>query len=130
MIVPDIWASDTTHWSNFSGNQHAWPPYHTIGNIQKDICHTLKVRTWLNIRLIPYLGKGAKKFDKGWHNLVGTVLTQLMHLDTTGPGLKWDCPDGFRLQCYLLRATWVRNNQDQVMFAQVLYGLCTTSEIP
>jgi len=32
-IVPVIFASDKTHLTNFSGDQHAWPLYRTIGNI-------------------------------------------------------------------------------------------------
>ena len=32
-IVPVICASDKTHLTNFSGDQHAWPLYLTIGNI-------------------------------------------------------------------------------------------------
>ena len=32
-IVPVICASDKTHLTNFSGAQHAWPLYLTIGNI-------------------------------------------------------------------------------------------------
>jgi len=31
-IVPVICASDKTHLTNFSGDQHAWPLYLTIGN--------------------------------------------------------------------------------------------------
>jgi len=36
-IVPVICASDKTHWTNFSGDQHAWPLYLITGNIQNDI---------------------------------------------------------------------------------------------
>jgi len=35
MIVPVICASDKTHLTNFSGDQHAWPLYLPIGNISK-----------------------------------------------------------------------------------------------
>jgi hypothetical protein len=41
-IVPVICASDKTHLTNFSGDQHAWPLYLTVGNIRNDICHTPK----------------------------------------------------------------------------------------
>ena len=37
-IVPVICASDKTYLTNSLGNQHGWPLYLTIGNIQKDIC--------------------------------------------------------------------------------------------
>ena len=41
-IVPVICASNRTHLINFSGVQHAWPLYLTIGNIRKDIRRTPK----------------------------------------------------------------------------------------
>jgi hypothetical protein len=45
-IVPVIFASDTTHLTNFSGDQHAWLLYLTIGNTRKDIGRTPKKRPW------------------------------------------------------------------------------------
>jgi len=95
-IVPVICASDKTHLTNFSDNEHAWPLYLTIGNIQKDIHRTPKKRAWILVGLILYPPKGPKNIDKAWHSTVGTVLSQLRHLDITGPGLKWDCADGFQ----------------------------------
>ena len=59
-IVPVICASDKTHLTNFSGDQHAWPLYLTIGNIRKDICRTPKKRAWILVGLIPCPPKGAK----------------------------------------------------------------------
>jgi len=41
-IVPVTFASDKTLMTNFVGDQHAWPLYHTIGNIRKEICRTPK----------------------------------------------------------------------------------------
>jgi hypothetical protein len=52
-IVPVICASDKTHLTNFSGDQHVWPLYHTIGNIRKDIRRTPKKRAWILVGLIP-----------------------------------------------------------------------------
>jgi len=103
-IVPVICASDKTHLTNFSGDQHARPLYLTIGNIQNDFRHTPKKRTRILVWLIPFPLKGAKNIDEAWHSTVGTVLPQLRHLDITGPGLKWDCADGFQRQCYPLLA--------------------------
>jgi len=51
-IVPVICASDKTHLTNFSGDQHAWPLYLTIGNIQRDIRRTAKKRAWIFVGLI------------------------------------------------------------------------------
>jgi len=58
------------------------------------------------------------------------VLSQLRHLDITGPGLKWDCADGFQRQCYPLLAAWVGDYPEQVMVAQVSYGSSPMCEIP
>jgi len=98
--VPVICASEKTHLTNISGDQHTRPLYLTIGSIRKDIRWTPEMRTWILIGLIPCPPKGAKNIDKAWHNAVVTVLSQLRHLDITGPGLKWDCADGFQRQCY------------------------------
>ena len=94
--MPVICASDKTHLTNFSGNQHAWPLYLTIGNIRKDIRRIPKKRAKILLGLIPCPPKGAKNIDEAWHSVVGTMLSQLRHLDITGPGLKWDCTDGFK----------------------------------
>jgi hypothetical protein len=87
-IVPVICASVKTHLTNFSGDQHSWPLYFTIGNIQKDIRWTPKKCMWILVGLIPCPLKGAKITDKAWHSAVGTVLSPLRNLDITGPGLK------------------------------------------
>jgi len=92
-IVPVICASDKTHLTNLSGDQHALPVYLTIGNIRKDIRRTPIKCTWMLVGLIPCPLTGAKNIDEAWHSVVGTVLSQLRHLDIAGPGLKWDCAD-------------------------------------
>ena len=97
-IVPVICASNQTHLTKFLGDQHAWPLYLTIGNIRKDICRTPQKRGWILVGLIPCPSKGAEDTDEAWHSAVGTVLSPLWNLDITGPGLKWDCADGFQRQ--------------------------------
>jgi hypothetical protein len=74
--------------------------------------------------------KGAKNIDDACHSAVGTVLSQLRHLDITGPGLKWDCADGFRQQCCPLLAAWVGDYPEQVMVTEVSYGSYPMCEIP
>jgi hypothetical protein len=128
-IVPVICAFDKTHLTNFSRDQHAWLLYLTFGNIQKDICRTPHKHAWILVGLIPCPPKGAKNIDEAWHCVVGTVLFQLRHLDITGPGLKWDCADGFQRQCYPLLAAWVGDYPEQVTMAQVSYGLSRMCEI-
>jgi len=95
-ILPVICASDKTHSSNFLGYQHAYTVDITIGNVCTDIRRSPKKRTWILFELIPCPQKGAKNIDDAWHSAVGTVLPQPRHLDITGPGLKWDCADGFQ----------------------------------
>jgi hypothetical protein len=58
------------------------------------------------------------------------VLSQLRHLDITGPGVKSDCADGFQRQCYPLLAAWVGDYPEHVMVAQVSNGSCPMCEIP
>jgi len=101
-IVPVICASEKTHLTYFLGDQHVWPLYLTFGNIGKDICQTPEKHDLVLIRLIPLSSKGAMNIHQAPHNTVGTVLSQPRHLDITGPGLKWDCTDGFQRQCYPL----------------------------
>ena len=114
--------------TNSSGEQLAWPLYLTIGNIQKDICHTHKNHAWFLVGLIPCPPKGAKNVDKAWHSAVGTVLSPLQNLDITGPGLKCDCADGYQRHCYPILAAWVGDYPEQVMVAQVYYGSCPMCE--
>jgi len=128
--VPVICASDKTQLTNFSGDQHAWPLYLTIGTNQQDIRSTPKTGTWIPISLIPCPAKGSKIIEEAWHSAVGTVLSQLRHLDIAGPGLKWDCADGFQRQRYPLLAAWVRDHPQKVMVAQVSYSSCRMCEIP
>jgi len=101
-----------------------------IGNIPIDIRWTPRKRTCILVGLIPCPQKGAKNIDKARHTAVVTVLSQLRRLDITGPGLKWDCADGFQRQCYPLLAAWVGDYPKQVMVAQVSYGSCPMCEIP
>jgi hypothetical protein len=129
-IVPVICASDKTHLTNFSHDQHAWPLYLTIGNIQKDIRRTPKKSVLILIGLIQCPPKGAKNTDEVWHSAVGTVLSALRNLDITGPGLKWNCADGFQRQRYPLLAAWVGDYPEQVLIAQVTYGSWPMCEIP
>ena len=58
------------------------------------------------------------------------MLSQLRHLDITGPGLKWHFAEGFQRQCYPHMAAWIRDYPKQVMVAQVSYGSCPMCGIP
>jgi hypothetical protein len=129
-IVPVSCASPKTHLTIFLGNQHACLLNLTIGNIWYDIRRTPKKRAIILVGLIPCPQRGAKNIDKALHSAAGTVQPQLRHRDIAGPGLKWDCTDGFQRQCYLLLAACIGDYPDQVMVAQVSYGSCPMCEIP
>jgi len=88
------------------------------------------MNAWILLRLIPCPPKGSKNIDEAWHSAVGTVLSQLRHVDIAGPSLKWDFPDGFQQQCYPLLAAWVGDYPQQVMVVQVSSGSCPMCEIP
>jgi hypothetical protein len=75
------------HLTNFLGDQHAWPLYLTIGNIQNDIHRTPMKRPCILVGLIQCPPKGAQTIDEAWRSAVDTLLSQLRHLDITGPGL-------------------------------------------
>jgi len=128
--VPVIYASDKTQLTNFSGDQHAWPLYLTIGNIRKDFPWPPKQGAWILFGMIPCPPTGAKNSDEAWHSAVGTVLSPLRNLDIPGPGLKSNCADGFQRQCHPHLVAWVGDYPEQVMITQVSYGLCLMCEIP
>jgi hypothetical protein len=129
-IVPVICASDKTHLTNVSGNQQVWPLYLTIGNIRNDVRWTLIMHSWIIVGRIPCPLKGANNIDEALCNTVGTVLSQLRHLDITGSGLKRDWADGLQQQCYPLLAAWVGDYLEQVMVAQVSCSSYQMCEIP
>jgi hypothetical protein len=58
------------------------------------------------------------------------VLSQLGHLDITGPGMTLDHADGFQRQSYTLLVTGVGDDQQQVVVAQVSDGSCPKCAIP
>ena len=127
-VVPVMCASDKTHLTNFSGDQHPRPKNPTNGNIRKDIRWTPKTRTWILVRLSPCPPKGATNTEEAWHCVVGNVLSQLRNFDITGPGWKLKFADGFQRQFYALLAAWVGDYPELVMIAQVSYGSCPMCE--
>jgi hypothetical protein len=109
---------------NFSGDQHVWPLYFTIGNISKDIWGRPKKHTRILVGLILCPLKDASNTDEASQSTVGTVLFLLQNHDITGSGLKWNWADGFQRQCYPLLAAWGGDYPEQVMIAQVSCGSC------
>ena len=58
------------------------------------------------------------------------MLSQLRHLNITGPVLKWDCVDRLQQQYYPSLAALVGDYSEQVMVAQVSYGSEPMCELP
>jgi len=129
-IVPVICASHKTHLTNISGDHHAWHHHLAIGNFRNDVHWTHKKYIWILVGLIPCPMKSATNIDEGWHITIEIVLSQLEHLDITGPGSKWDCADGFMQQCYALLAARVGDHPDHFMVAQSSSGSCLMCAIP
>jgi len=129
MIEPVICASYKTHFTNFSGNQHAWLLYLTSGNIEKNNCSITTKRTRILVALMLCFPNYGKSADKAWHPVVGTLISQLSNVDITGLGLNWDCADGFQRQRYSLLTSWGDVYPDKVMIALVSYGTCPLCEI-
>jgi len=130
MIAPVRCAFYKTHLTNFSGDQHAWLLHLRIVHIRKDIHHTHRKQAGILVGLSPCPQKSAKNTDEAWHSAFGTVMSLLRHRDITGPGLKWDCADGFHRQWYPLWAAKVKDYPEQVMVAQVSYGSSALCENP
>ena len=101
-----------------------------IDTIRKDIHCSTKTHAWILDGLIPCPPKDAKNIDEACDSAFGTVLSQPRNLEITGPGLKWDCADGFQRQCYPVLGAWVGDYPEQVMIAQFSYGSGPMCEIP
>jgi hypothetical protein len=101
-----------------------------IDNIGKGIRHIPKTHACIVVGLLTCPPRGGKNIHEAWHTTVRTALSQLRHLDITGPGLKWNCADGLQRQRYLLLAAWVRDYPEQVMIAKVPSGSYPMCEIP
>ena len=52
-LVPLIFMSDGTHFSNFAGDKKEWPVYLTIGNLSSKICRMPSAHTIVMLALIP-----------------------------------------------------------------------------
>jgi hypothetical protein len=96
-FVPVICASEKTHVTKFSHYQKACLQYLMFGTIRKDNCWTPEKHSWILASRIPCPPKCGKNIGEAWHPTVSPVLSQPGHLDIGGPGLKWDCADGFQL---------------------------------
>jgi len=129
-IVSVICAPDSTQLINFSGNQHAWPLYLTIGTIRKVIRQIPKMRAWILVRLIQCSPQVGKNTDDAWHSAIGSVVSPLCYFDITSPSWIWNCSDRFGRQCNPILAVSVRDYPEHVMIAQVTDGWCPICDIP
>lgn len=122
IIVLVIYVSDRTHLTNVSSDQHAWPLYLLVDNIQKVFHYISKKHARINIGLIPCPRNGAKYTEETWHSVIGTTLSPLRNIDMTGASLNWICADRLQRQCYPAWATWVGDDPEYRITSHVLYG--------
>jgi hypothetical protein len=101
-----------------------------IGTIRKDVHWTPTMCPPILVPLIPWPLQGANHIDEVWLKDVEAVLSPLWHLDIIGPGLKWNCADGFQRHYHPLLAAWVGEYLEQVMVAHVSYASFPMCEIP
>jgi len=64
-LVPVLFASDSTHLTNFSGDGKVWPLYMSIGNIKSGIRSRPTSHAWIPVALLPNSSKQVKKIT-GW----------------------------------------------------------------
>jgi len=74
--------------------------------------------------------QSAKNTQDAFLSKDGTVLFPLRHPDITCRSLGCDCTEGFPRHCDPMLAAWVGHYPEQVMHAEVSYGLCPMCEIP
>jgi hypothetical protein len=127
-VVPMMFASDKTHLTNFSGDKSAWPIYMTVGNIHKEVRRTSSRRAWILVGFIPVPPKGVKA-EESWHRCVHSILRPLRHVDIQGPGMEWDCADGFKRRCYPILAAWIGDYPEMTMITKTVGGSCPVCEV-
>jgi len=52
-LVPLIFMSDRTHFSNFAGDKKEWPVYMTIGNLSSKIRQTPSTHNVVMVAFVP-----------------------------------------------------------------------------
>jgi len=64
-LVPVLFASDTTHLTNFSSDGKVWSLYMSIGNIRSSIRNKPTSHTWVPVAILLNSPKRIKKVP-GW----------------------------------------------------------------
>ncbi|KAF8415072.1 hypothetical protein EV426DRAFT_541794 [Tirmania nivea] len=122
MLVPVLFASDTTHLTNFSGDGKVWPLYMSIGNIKSSIRNQPTSHTWVLVALLPNALKCVKRIP-GWsedkqeqegiqviHDLLTFVLRPLSNTARDGHNVK--CCDEVIRRCYFQVAGWLADHME------------------
>ncbi|KAF8421876.1 hypothetical protein BGX38DRAFT_1108145, partial [Terfezia claveryi] len=109
-LVPVLFASDTTHLTNFSSDGKVWPIYISMGNIKSRFRNKPISYAWILVALLPHSPKRVKKIP-GWsqekqeqesiqvlHDLLRFILRPLS--DAARDGQKINCADKVIQKCY------------------------------
>lgn len=101
-----------------------------MDTVQMYIGSAAQMYTYILIEMSPNLPDEAKNSKTVLYNLIGTVVYQIRKLDISCPELKWDSGDEFQRQYFPFIAFYIRDYPEQLIVAQVSYGLYPICEIP
>jgi hypothetical protein len=90
--------------------------------IFENLSAIFQIPTWIDVGLIQYPQNGSKNANKVRQCMVEAVESPHWNFNITGPGIKWNCCDGFSGHRYSHLAILVRDYPKHVLIAQVVYG--------
>jgi len=137
ILVPVIFASDTTHLTNFSSDGKLGPVYMSIGNILSRIRQKPTSHAWIPVVLLPVVPKRVHK-KAGWsavkqeresleimHVLLKFILGPIS--DAAEDGITARCGDGVVRKCYIRVAAWLGDHIENCTIHAIYntrYGIC------
>ena len=144
-VVPIILASDKTHLSRMHGDQHAWPVYITIGNLQRDMRRAHSRPGMAILGMIPIVAEKGIRAEV-YHYALG-VMTEGKSLCTCGisftnegysaikecseHGVNIQCADGLTRRCHPILAAMTLDYEEQAMVTSILTNRhCPTCTVP
>ncbi|KAF6227507.1 hypothetical protein HO173_012247 [Letharia columbiana] len=144
-VVPIILASDKTHLSRMHGDQHAWPVYITIGNLQRDARRAHSRPGMAILGMIPIVAEKEAKAQV-YHYALG-LMTEgnfscsrgMLSADEvysaikehSEHGVNIQCADGLTRRCHPILAAMTLDYEEQAMVTSILSGRhCPTCTVP
>ena len=119
-LVPLIFMSDGTHFSNFAGNKKEWPAYMTFGNLSSKIRQIPSTHSVVMVAILPipikngnipqnWLDKQRQTTRKVLNKVVQRLLQPLTFKQNPGAESGYYnvlCPDGNFRHCKPVLAAW------------------------